>query len=153
MENRIMRYRKKCPTCSNTIYAYGIAHCHSCYHRFRRKSIQERFWKFVKKTPTCWEWQGALTTKTKRTLAYGRLSVGGDSSVTKLAHRVAWEIHRNPIPKGLCVLHKCDVPTCVNPAHLFIGTIADNVEDMVKKRRHRNCHGKIPTIHLASLTS
>ena len=51
------------------------------------------------------------------------------------AHRVSWQIHNGPIPKGLSVLHCCDVKLCVNPQHLFLGTQKDNVRDAVKKRR------------------
>jgi hypothetical protein len=48
---------------------------------------------------------------------------------------VAWELEYGPIPPGLNVLHKCDVPICVNPNHLFLGTQADNVADMKSKGR------------------
>ena len=51
------------------------------------------------------------------------------------AHRVAWELERGEIPEGLCVLHKCDVPACVNVDHLFLGTQADNVADRHAKNR------------------
>jgi len=54
------------------------------------------------------------------------------------AHRFSWRLANGPIPRGKLVLHRCDVPTCVNPAHLFIGTHKDNANDMsIKGRAHK----------------
>ena len=53
-----------------------------------------------------------------------------------LAHRVSWELANGPIPENMCILHSCDTPLCVNPEHLFLGTLADNMADKERKGRH-----------------
>lgn len=62
----------------------------------------------------------------------------GVTGKNKLAHRVLYEAVFGPIPSGLCALHKCDTPLCVNPFHIFLGTKADNSADMRAKNRWRN---------------
>ena len=63
---------------------------------------------------------------------YGAIKVNGNRL---RAHRVAWELAKGPIPEGLCVLHRCDTPACVNVNHLFLGTHADNMRDRNSKGR------------------
>jgi len=75
----------------------------------------------------CWEWAGW------KVLGYGRIQCGKKTSV--LAHRIAWMLFCGEIPTGQCVLHRCDNPACVNPAHLFLGTKGDNNKDRSAKGR------------------
>ena len=87
--------------------------------------IEQRFWKYINKNGLngCWTWIGA-----KNKNGYGQIDNKG-------THRISWELHNGPIPKGLCVCHKCDEPSCVNPEHLFLGTFEKNSQDMTNKNR------------------
>lgn len=91
-------------------------------------SLEDRFWNRVEKTDDgCWLWNGSRTER-----GYGR--IGGSDKKVLLAHRLSWKIHFGE-PRGLCVLHRCDNPPCVNPDHLFLGTVLENNEDMREKGR------------------
>ena len=76
----------------------------------------------------CWLWTGAIVGQRR----YGGMWFRGRND---RAHRISWKLFRGEIPDGLHVLHKCDVKTCVNPDHLFLGTNADNMADMTRKGR------------------
>lgn len=77
----------------------------------------------------CWEWAAS-----RRPTGYGVLSIGQQR--LEYAHRISWTVHRGPIPDGQFVCHSCDNPPCINPDHLFLGSVADNNTDMAEKQRH-----------------
>ena len=99
----------------------------------------------------CWLWERPLTSD-----GYGYVSV---KSKSYLAHRMAWRVFHGPIPAGLCVCHRCDVRSCVNPEHLFLGTPADNTRDMYAKNRNgrpdakgeKNPHAKLAAADVAAI--
>jgi len=93
-------------------------------------TVEERFWKNVKKTDSCWLWTARGRCGS---LGYGQFWLGYKDGKTT-AHRAAWILTFGD-PKDLYVLHKCDNPLCVNPDHLFLGTQQDNVRDCFSKGR------------------
>lgn len=97
---------------------------------FQSGTIEQRFRSkvFVAEPDACWPWSGASLPR-----GYGKITdVAGR---TLLAHRVAWELEHGEIPAGMLVLHHCDNPRCCNPAHLYVGTYADNSADALSRGR------------------
>lgn len=95
------------------------------------EKVVTRFWSKCEKTDSCWNWVAK-----SRNNGYGFYSVKKHNKVHHFfAHRLAWQLTNGPIPKGQCVLHKCDNKLCVNPDHLFLGSNSDNIKDMLKKGR------------------
>jgi HNH endonuclease len=115
--------------CGHCLQRKGARSTRSC-GCLRKKPPLERFSVAYIPEPNsgCWLWLGSPT----GSLGYGNLWVDGRFV---LAHRYSWEIANGPIPGGLWVLHRCNVPACVNPEHLFLGTAQDNSTDMVRKGR------------------
>jgi len=92
-----------------------------------------RFYSYVKKTSSCWIWQGS-----KNKFGHGMFSFNGK---TLGAHRFSAQIAGYNI-ENKCVCHRCDNPSCVNPKHLFVGTQQDNMIDKSKKGRATGSNGK-----------
>jgi hypothetical protein len=128
--------------------------CHKHYQRLRRTGhpefelrapVRERFARYENHggPDECWEWTGGCDED-----GYGNLWVDGTQ---KRASRLAWEYATGTPPgHGILVCHQCDNPPCVNPAHLFLGTILDNNRDKMAKGRWRGTSD--PWTHVRRLT-
>lgn len=144
--------------CNAPLVARGF--CKSHYERWRtsgtpraakplrrlNRPLAERFWAKVDRMGDCWLWLGAKTQG-----GYGLIRVG---RLIYMAHRIAWDLANSPIPggarrrdkrgaQGTLVLHRCDTPSCVRPAHLFLGTQIDNMTDAQAKGHHAPMAGEL----------
>ena len=111
-----------------------------------RLTVEERaarFWSRIRKgvPDDCWEW-----TAGKFSRGYG---VAWNGKVATQASRIVWELTRGKIPSGMQVCHKCDNPGCCNPDHLFLGTMADNMQDKIRKNRQWRCPKERSWMHKA----
>src|ERR1700745_3983687 len=132
---------RACILCGVAINRNSLWYCQPCYHKNHpRKSLETRFWSKVQKTDSCWNWTGSITPK-----GYAQISKTTGHPV--LAHRIAYEIARGPIPEGLEIDHLCRNRACVNPYHLEavtsrtnslrgIGPSATNYRKTICKRDH-----------------
>jgi hypothetical protein len=98
-------------------------------YRMTMNELEKRLEKYSMPEPFsgCFLWFG-----NQDRWGYGKINVDGR---TYGAHRLAWSLIHGAIPNGLCVLHRCDTPSCVNPSHLFLGSFKDNTQDSLRKGR------------------
>lgn len=108
----------------------------------KRNPLRDRFEAKVERLPVecgCWIWTGSTSPA-----GYGQIRTGKGKGYIVMAHRLAYELYRGEIPEGLQVLHTvCDLPSCVNPWHMTLGTQKDNQTEMSLKGRGRKSeHGR-----------
>lgn len=109
--------------------------------------IEKRFFDKVEKTSGCWLWKGGSTN-----YGYGCLWCNEKKGLVR-AHVFSYKFHKGVVPPGMCVCHKCDVPACVNPDHLWLGTHAENMRDGFAKGRIKNTNpSRGENHHKAKLT-
>jgi HNH endonuclease len=132
--SRAQRFCSRKCSLNAPLSTYRCQHCGAKFQPANRSqdycSFRCRFYsKIDMRTPTeCWEWQASRHEK-----GYGWFRLGGKM---RKAHTVAYEYFKGEIPAGLLVCHECDNPACCNPNHLWVGTVADNTHDMIRKGRN-----------------
>lgn len=158
------RVEKTCPVCgtvftttrTKVLRGHGRYCSHACANR-RFSTNEQRFWSRVNKDGPlhphhpdlgpCWLWTGMPTTA-----GYGEIGVDG---VLWMAHRYAYKLVHGRLYRALFACHSCDVPACVNPAHIFLGKQQDNMADCARKGRiargERSAKAKLTAEQVRSL--
>jgi len=103
----------------------------------KAQPIQDRFASKVLQVPFC---DCHLWTASTNKFGYGKLAVGSNNWT--LAHRFSYELNKGEVPEGLCVLHTCDNPACVNPEHLYLGDYKQNAVDREQRQRGNHAFGE-----------
>lgn len=123
-------HQARCGKCGKLCRHGGSLASH--FNNCGPEALARRFWSKVIKREGCWGWTGDTRWDGYGRFRYLRKAV--------FAHRVSYELHHGPIPAGMGVMHSCDTPECVNPAHLSLGSHDDN---MLDKRLKGRCQSKV----------
>jgi len=120
-----------CPKCKRTFKSAKSMGGHA---RHCSVTVEDLFWPKVDQNSKggCWIWMSYRNNN-----GYGLMTVPKHKQLI-LAHRWTYERFVGPIPKGMFVLHKCDVRECVNPEHLYVGSFRENTIDFYSRNRHRD---------------
>ena len=137
LQGRDKTCSRECAAAHNTKTRPSCAHCGAVLKRLDRRYCGRacKFWARVDNSGPivrlelgpCWLWTGG------KTAGYGDITMKG---LDRYTHRISWILTNGPIPEGLWVRHKCDNPTCVNPAHLELGDAQENAGDRERRGRH-----------------
>jgi hypothetical protein len=134
MLNHFTLLRRDCEYCGQTFELgmkaewRGQRFCSKRCAARGRLTLEDRLWRKVTRGDGCWLWTGAVNDA-----GYGRIRLG---TTRTRAHRVAWIVTYGEIPPGLFVAHRCDVPLCCRPSHLFLATHQQNMDDCHAKGRY-----------------
>lgn len=114
-------------------------------------SVVALFWQKVNKASDCWLFEG-YRDRHGYGLAYaGKRPDGRRGSINQYAHRISYALSIGPLPSGSVVMHSCDVPNCVNPAHLSLGSQAENIADRDRRGRTKKTSPRIRKISAESV--
>ncbi len=103
-----------------------------------RYNTLEKFINLIIINSGCWGWLGSVDKD-----GYPIFSFSKYNNRTKRAQRLIYEICHGKFDSNLCVYHRCDNPICLNPEHLFLGTLDDNNKDCSKKGRTKNQNSNV----------
>jgi hypothetical protein len=142
MANGIIKNQAFRPESENTSYSdVRESHRKASQGLTRRQVSATHIARFLAKHAKgggCWLW-----TASRYPRGYGMFNLGRDAQGrqhTEYAHRISYVLHHGDIPTGKVVMHSCDNPQCVNPAHLSLGTQGDNIRDAARKGRYSVPH-------------